>query len=705
MAKTANFNWRFFRAGGFDQVRIDSSDELLAIKNLDQKLWVALACPTKGIEFDERTLSLIDTDQDGSLRAPELIAAIDWAAARLADTSVLAKDLPGLPLTAIRTDTDEGKVLEGTAQSLLAALGKMGESVITVEDASSGEAQFKTLPNNGDGVIDANDCGNEELAAALNDIVATLGGVADQRGGTGLDRATLERFFNTARALVEWHKANVTEASAIAHAAVAAIADKVDDFFVRSRLAAFDERAVDAVNSSNEQLALIGAQSLNEENAGIASLPLARISANGVLPLLDGVNPAWATRVAALRSHAIVPLLGARDVLTENDWYALKDKLAARTAWEASKPDHVLDSMPLARIEEILASNAEAQLTDLIAADEAHAPQAAAIASVERLARYVRDLLTLANNFVAFRNFYTRQGKATFQVGTLYLDSRSAELVIAVNDVARHAAMASLARLFIVYCDCARKDAAGVEHKTTIAAAFTAGDSDQLIVGRNGVFYDRKGNDWNATITKVADHPISLRQAFWSPYKRLVRMIGEQVQKLAASKAAAIETKIDVVAADAGKHVAAPPVAPAAPPTPFDVGKFAGIFAAIGLAVGAIGTALASMLSGLLGLAWWKIPLVFLGLILIISTPAVILAWFKLRTRTLGPLLDANGWAINARARINIPFGTSLTQLAKLPEGAQRSLKDPYAEKRTPWGLYLLLLAVIGGAIWWLYFR
>lgn len=702
------FQWRFFRAGGFDQVRLDSAAELLAIKQLDQKLWVALACPTKGIEFDERTLNLIDADQDGCLRAPELIAAVDWAASRLADTDILAQGLPGLPLAALRTDDAEGKTLEGTALSLLAALGKMGEGMLTVEDASSGEAQFNTLPNNGDGVIDANDCGNADLAAALNDIVATLGGVADRRGGSGLDRATLERFFNTARSLKAWRGSNTTEASAAAHAAVAAVAAKVDDFFVRCRLAAYDARAIDAVNSSTEQLAALGAQTLSPDHADIAALPLARISSNNVLSLSTNLNPAWAEQIAALREQAVVPLLGNRTELTEDDWKRLQTLLAERAAWEAAKPDHALDGLAPARIDALLAGPYEAQLSELIAADEAHAPQAAAIASVERLARYVRDLMPLANNFVAFRNFYTRQGKATFQVGTLYLDGRSAELVVAVNDAARHAAMANLARVFLVYCDCVRKDASG-EHKTTIAAAFTAGDADQLIVGRNGVFYDRKGNDWNATITKIAEHPISLRQAFWSPYKRLVRMIGEQLQKLAASKAAAVESKVDALAADTAKQAATvPAAAPAAaktPPPPFDVGKFAGIFAALGLAVGAIGTAIASLVTGILGLSWWQIPLAIGGLMLVVSAPAVILAWFKLRTRTLGPLLDANGWAINARARINIPFGTSLTQLAKLPEGAERSLKDPYAEKRTPWGLYVFILATVAGSAWWFYFR
>jgi len=136
------------------------------------------------------------------------------------------------------------------------------------------------------------------------------------------------------------------------------------------------------------------------------------------------------------------------------------------------------------------------------------------------------------------------------------------------------------------------------------------------------------------------------------------------------------------------------------------VGKFAGIFAAIGLAFGAIGGVLASIISGILGLAIWQVPLAVIGLILLISGPAMLVAWFKLKKRNLGPILDANGWAINARARINIPFGKSLTQMAVLPEGSRRSLVDPYADQKPNWPYYVLIAAgVIAALITLWYFR
>jgi len=81
--------WRFFRSGGFDQVRIDQPDDLLHLAELDQKLWAVLACPTSGLEFDSRTLQLIDADGDGRIRVPELLAAVRWVCERLADPALI----------------------------------------------------------------------------------------------------------------------------------------------------------------------------------------------------------------------------------------------------------------------------------------------------------------------------------------------------------------------------------------------------------------------------------------------------------------------------------------------------------------------------------------------------------------------------------------------------------------------------------------
>jgi hypothetical protein len=611
--------WRFFRAGGFDQVRLDTAAELLAIGDLDQKLWVALACPTKGIEFDARTLQFVDANADGFVRAPELIEAVQWAGERLAKPEVLAQKLPGVPLSAIREDDETGARIAAAARQVLAHVGGSSE-MISAQDASAAQLRFAAL--------------------ALQ---------------TWEDSGTQAK--------------PLGDATDAAYAALQAVQVKVDDWFVRCSLAAFDGRAADALNAPGDAFTALGATALTSDADGIAALPLAHVQANAQLPLAVGINPAWAPRMAAFVATVVAPLQGDTPTLTGTQWQSLKDQLAPYGAWLASKPDPTTEGD--------------------------------GVRELEKLACYVRDLMALANNFVAFRDFYARQGPANFQVGTLYIDGRSCELCVAVNDPAKHAALASLSRMCLVYVDCVR----GAD-KMSVAAALTAGDSDQLMVGRNGIFYDRQGRDWNATISKMVEHPISLRQAFWSPYKRLARMVAEQVQKITASKAKAADDQMAALAVSSTTKAttakAAPATAaPAAAPTPFDVGKFAGIFAAIGLAVGALGTALASVVGGLFTLKWWQIPIALLGLLLLVSGPSVLMAWFKLRSRNLGPILDANGWAVNARARINIPFGTSLTQLAQLPANAERTLSDPYAEENKPWGLYLTLGVLVVGLVAW----
>ena len=319
------------------------------------------------------------------------------------------------------------------------------------------------------------------------------------------------------------------------------------------------------------------------------------------------------------------------------------------------------------------------------------------VEQLEKMIRVHRDLVRLLHNFVTFSEFY-RTRTSIFQVGTLFIDGRSCDLCLPVDDANKHASLAGLARACLLYCDCTRKSG----EKRSIVAAVTGGDTDNLMVGRNGVFVDRKGNDWDATVTRIVENPIGIRQAFWSPYKSFVRMVEEQVAKRASAADQEARQKAKATAektahADKG----APETAEKRPePKKIDVGTVA----AIGVAVGGIATFLSSILAMFFGLGAWM-PVGFVGLLLAISGPSMLIAWLKLRQRNVGPILDANGWSVNAMARINIPFGAALTQVAVLPPGSRRQLRDPFAEKRRPWRLYLLLLAVLALAALWYFGR
>ena len=90
---------------------------------------------------------------------------------------------------------------------------------------------------------------------------------------------------------------------------------------------------------------------------------------------------------------------------------------------------------------------------------------------------------------------------------------------------------------------------------------------------------------------------------------------------------------------------------------------------------------------------------------MIISGPSVILAWLKLRRRTLGPLLEASGWAINGQVKINLLLGGLLTSKAELPTNARRNLTDPLKKRNKKarilfWSAILLGVVIVGTAFW-----
>ncbi len=667
--------WNFFRTGGLDQVTLASAADLLALPGLDQKLWVALSCPVKGLELDEKTLALIDSDDDGRIRVAELIASVQWAAARLKEPAIVLRGDESLPLDAINDATPDGQILLRSARQILINLGKKDAATISVAEAADTAKIFSASPLNGDGVIPPEATDDPAVQALIKDIVTCLGGSNDRTGAVGVTAEKIAAFFTELAAYASWVEQSATkdiailgEETAAACAALKAVRPKVEDYFARTRLAAFDQRALGALNRSEADYLAIAAKDMKITAEEISGFPLARIEANQPLPLRAGVNPAWAAALAGLHSRVVAPLLGAAKVsLTEQEWTDLATRFAPYETWLGGKQGSAVEQLGLPRVKEILAGNSQAALAALVARDQALEPELKAITDVERLVRYHRDLRALLHNFVNFADFYSRDRLAVFQAGTLYLDSRSTELCLKVDGPNPLAAMS---KAYIAYCSCTRKNAPTM----VIAACFTQGDSDYLFVGRHGVFYDRQGRDWDAVITSITDNPISIRQAFWAPYKKFIRMIEEQVAKRAAAADAESNSRL---AAAAEKTANADKTGPAAAPKKIDIGTVA----ALGVAFGAIMGALGAIATGLAKLAVWQLPLVLVGVILVISLPSMAIAWLKLRQRTLGPILEGNGWAVNGRVKINLPFGTALTDVAMLPPGSHRSLEDPYEDK------------------------
>ena len=541
----ADYKWTYASLGGATRIKIQSGEDIRHLGELDEKLWTVLSCPTVGLEIDETSLKLIDTDNDGKLHVQEVIKTADWLCATLTNPDVL---------------------LEGEAQLKVADIAD--ESIRAVAE------KIAT-----DGVV------------TLDAVRAAIGAVT-----------------------VETQAVPEAPYSGEVTAAYKACKDAYAQYFATARMQAL----------------------------GLATLP----------------------------ADAAVP------GMTEEAFGEMGKKIA----------DYEAETAAIEGANAKLLADAQAQYRPL-----------------EKLLLLTRDFYALLRNYVSFQDFYARRGKALlgraakgetpwaiFQAGTLVIDQRACNLCLRVNDAAKHNAQAPASGMFLVYCNCTHKPTG---QTMQIVAAVTVGDIKNLKVGKNALFYDRLGRDWDAEVTKIIDNPISIGQAFWSPYRKLGDWITNLINKSAAEK----ETKsFNDMTTKLQSDMAAKPADDKAPEKvqAFDIAKFAGIFAAIGMAVGYIGSFFTSLATGIKGLGWWQSLLALVALLLVVSGPSMVLAWLKLRKRNLAPLLNANGWAINADSLVGATFGASLTEQAQFP---MMKLVDPYApvKKISAGGKWAIAISVI----------
>ena len=632
-------------------MRIDSGEDIAHLGELDQKLWTALSCPVDGLEFDREFLEYIDSDHDGRIRVKEVVKASEWICSILKDRDLLLNSSDTLPLSAFDTNSVEGCRLEKSARRVLESIGKSSKEAISMEDTTDSKAIFSKTRFNGDGIVTPLSAGDDAkskdaIESALKCFPASL----DRSGQDGVDAATVEAFYAALQAFKAWNDAKGEECSPFGadsekvFASVEALKALVDGYFTQCEYFAYDPECEQAKES---------ADSLSHPNADI-------------LLHLDKINPKWAAQVEELRKLALDSEV---TVFTKADWNALKAKFAPLQAWLAAKAGEQVEALGPEKVAQLLAENRKAEVLSLIEKDLSLKEESDSIDDVHNLLLVYRHLYAFLNNFVRFGAFYDRNQKSVFDAGELYIDQRCLKLCIRVNDMGKQTMMAPQSGMYILYCDCISKK---MGKTATIAALLTDGSSDNLSVGMNAVFYDRDGLDYDATVTKIIDNPTSIRQAFFHPYRKLSKAISDRINKQAAEK----ESK----------------VTSAVPKKAFDPTTLLALTAGVGVGAGVILNAVSELVK-----PWYTLLLVIVGLCLVISGPSMFLAWLKLRKRNLGPILNANGWAINSAVLVNSLFGATLTSLAKYPKILTTG--DPFAIKKKSPLPYIIAIFLIAGVV------
>ena len=346
-------------------------------------------------------------------------------------------------------------------------------------------------------------------------------------------------------------------------------------------------------------------------------MPLVTEEADKVLPLKDHLNPKHLEAILAFAEQCVKPVLGDVATLDRLAWKKVKAAFAPYRAWVASKP--------------VMNAGMKGKLDD-----------------EERVLRYKLHLLEFLENYVNMKRLYDESDLAIFQTGTLRIDAKELNLCFHVDSEAAHSALAGKSNCCVIYLKLSRPSEGATR---TICAVVTAGTVGQLYVGRNGVFYDRDGKDWEAVITKVVENQVSLAEAFWAPWKKLGEGIASGVKKFLGDKQAAAQKNVEAGTQNAQAGGAA----------------MASSVAAIGIGVGMMGTAVAAIAAAVKGMGALQIALSIVAIVLVVSLPSVILTWFKLRQRDLGAILNAGGWAINRPMRFSMKRARAFTKCAGNP--------------------------------------
>ena len=365
------------------------------------------------------------------------------------------------------------------------------------------------------------------------------------------------------------------------------------------------------------------------------NMPLVTEAPDVTLPLRDHLNPKHLEAIMAFADACVKPVLG--DGVTSIDrigWKKVKAAFAPYRAWVAAKP--VMNA---------------GKLGDLV--DE------------ERVLRYKLHLLEFLENFVSMRRLYAADESATFQMGTLRIDGKEMSLCFHVASEAAHSALSGKSNCCVLYLKLTRPSE---KAERSVCAVVTAGAVAQLYVGRNGVFFDRDGKDWDAVVTKVVENQVSLAEAFWAPWRKLGEGVASTVKKFLGAKQSAAQATVDASAQSTEAGGAA----------------MASSVAAIGIGIGMVTAAAASLMAVVSGMNAKEVAISIVALVLVVSLPSMILTWFKLRKRDLGAILNAGGWAVNRPMYFSMKRARAFTKCAPNPM----------------WLSTLLSIALVAGIIW-----
>jgi len=699
------------RLGGTYQAVIEKPGDLGLLSRLDETRWVATSIPIESLACDEKFARYVDTDQNGRIRADELKAAQQWLFHMLADRGHLAEGTATLRLADVDTRHDDGRNLCAAAQRILANLGVPDATEITLDQVRSRQAIFAQGLANGDGIIPPGAVEDPGLAEFIKDVLATAGGAPDASGSEGVDAAALDRFLAEARAYLDWHAAGRIPAGEDhtdvmvwgddtpgAYKALTEVEARIDDYFARCAAARFERLLVDGSAGVAPLPAspAIEAPSLEDR---LRAAPLAPLNPEAVLPLDDTLNPLDRAHVRLFSDEALSRALGGEVTsLTQEQWGQVKAMFQAYRAWQAGKKGACVEPLGVEKLRACVEGPLPDALRRLIAEDEEAAADLKQLENLERLVLYQQGLMQLANNMVSLSELFDPGRTSLVEMGTLIMDGRRFTFNVRVTHRAAHKAVAAQSRICVLYLEVVGRDG---NDKFDVATAVTAGEARGLRVGKRGIFYTTDGREWDAVVVDMIPNPIGLGEALRAPFARIGDFIEKQIERFTSARYTDLEKEVGKHVSTAEKSVADGTrllpgstgkadsrALPAPGPALSRSGAIRDLLLGGGVAVAALGSSFA-FIARTLTTNTSTLVVALVGLVMVVMVPTAIMAIVRLKRRSLTPILEACGWAMNANIRLTRDLGVLFTRV------------HPRRRSLLTWILAIVMAALVGYGIGW----
>jgi len=690
--------------GGNFQLRIQNAEDMEHINVLEEVHWAATSIPTHSLNCDKVFIAYIDTDKNDRIRPAELKSAWSWVVQILSDRHRLSEGSDILRLQDIDTNHLEGQKLHATAKLILTNLNIPGKNEISLAQVRDVQSIMASAANNGDGIIPPEVTSNADLEQFIISILDTVGSQIDASGKPGISKNELKLFFDETETYLAWkaqgeipknHKSTEILPWGLetekAYDLVRKIEEKVDQFFAQCALVKFDERVAAKLQLSENELQEIDFSDTTKMINRLKDSPLALPNAGGLLSFKEAINPLYIDSLLALRDKVLNRALGGpTEELNQNDWRMVKDIFSSYRAWSENKQGSLVEKLGQDQLRSYLEGSYREQVSELIEKDLAVANDLNQLQTLEKLILYQRWLIVLANNFVSFADLYHPKSRAIFETGTLVIAERQITFTMCVQDRQAHKKFSQRSLMYLLYVEITGRQDKDI--KFEIVAPVTSGSSEGLYVGKRGIFFAVDGSEWDAKVVDIVVNPISVAESVKMPFQKFSDFIRKQIEKMTKSS----EEKILSKASSSGASGAA-----------------RDLMLGGGLAIAALGSSFAYITKALSDVKTSQVLLALLGLVLLILLPSIIAGFVKIRKRDMSALLEASGWAVNVRMRINMAMGRLFTHTPQLPKEVIMERRDivskfvkefdsnsPKSMSRTT--IILLLILFLLGALFFL---